>query len=111
MFVVSISAGLIAFNYPLEVEPHSMIRNLLFYLVSVLWLTFMLWDGVIKLGESIGFIGLYALYVFVVWISHRWKKNKKRTRIIEGTFGLEYVGVFGELGLCKHTHVRAFVCV
>ncbi|XP_065192404.1 mitochondrial sodium/calcium exchanger protein-like [Sycon ciliatum] len=80
MFDICIPAGLIALNYPFDsIEKWPFIRNVVFYLAAVGWLTGMLADEVIHLSEAIGFIGLYFGYVFVVWIGHRytrWKEDK-----------------------------------
>ena len=78
VFVTCISAGLIVLNYPLEdIEKWPFVRNIIFYMISVAWLIGMLADSTIYLGEAVGFICLYLVYVFVVWLGHRVSQRAK----------------------------------
>lgn len=47
------------------------VRDTLFYVISILLLLFFFWDGSIALWEAATFVGMYVVYVFAVVV---WKK-------------------------------------
>jgi Ca2+/Na+ antiporter len=77
LFVTSVVVGLICFNYQLRVKPAPFLRDVLFYLAAVTWLVLMVIDGKIIVGEAVGFIGLYLLYVSFVLVSLKLEKRNK----------------------------------
>ena len=77
LFVTSVVVGLICFNYELRVKPVPFLRDVLFYLAAVTWLLVMVIDGKIIVGEAIGFICLYVLYVSFVLLSLRLERKSK----------------------------------
>ena len=48
------------------------IRDLIFYSISVALLVYFIWDGKLTLGESIIFLGVYVIYVFAVIYWRKW---------------------------------------
>lgn len=82
LFVVSVVAGAICFNYKLKVYPLIFIRDIGFYLAAVTWLSVMIGDGEIHLGEAVGFVSLYALYVACVVFSNQWERRQQNGTVM-----------------------------
>ncbi|NWV86134.1 NCLX protein, partial [Dasyornis broadbenti] len=75
VFVTTVVAGGIALVKPFTAASRPFLRDVIFYMVAV-FLTFMvLYFGRIKLGEALGYLGLYVFYVLTVvlctWIHRR----------------------------------------
>ncbi|KGL77253.1 hypothetical protein N309_13448, partial [Tinamus guttatus] len=75
VFVTTVVAGGIALVKPFTAASRPFLRDVIFYMVAV-FLTFMvLYLGRIRLGEALGYLGLYIFYVFTVvlctWIHRR----------------------------------------
>lgn len=47
------------------------VRDTLFYSLSIILLMLVFWDGVVRLSEALWFVGLYAVYILVII---NWKK-------------------------------------
>ncbi len=47
------------------------IRDMLFYIFTIILLLISFWDGQITIGESLSFLGMYGFYIFAVT---QWKK-------------------------------------
>jgi len=54
VFVTLIIAGSVALHKPFKVPLGSFMRDTLFYLVSVCWITFVVWDETVHFWEAIG---------------------------------------------------------
>ncbi|NWV21305.1 NCLX protein, partial [Origma solitaria] len=75
VFVTTVVAGGIALVKPFTAASRPFLRDVIFYMVAV-FLTFMvLYLGRIRLGEALGYLGLYVFYVLTVvlctWIHRR----------------------------------------
>ncbi|XP_009067857.1 PREDICTED: sodium/potassium/calcium exchanger 6, mitochondrial, partial [Acanthisitta chloris] len=75
VFVTTVVAGGIALVKPFTAASRPFLRDVIFYMVAV-FVTFMvLYFGRIRLGEALGYLGLYVFYVFTVvlctWIHRR----------------------------------------
>ncbi|NXF05710.1 NCLX protein, partial [Smithornis capensis] len=75
VFVTTVVAGGIALVKPFMAASRPFLRDVIFYMLAV-FLTFMvLYFGRIRLGEALGYLGLYVFYVFTVvlctWIHRR----------------------------------------
>ncbi|KAJ7423707.1 Sodium/potassium/calcium exchanger 6, mitochondrial [Willisornis vidua] len=75
VFVTTVVAGGIALVKPFTAASRPFLRDVIFYMLAV-FLTFMvLYFGRIRLGEALGYLGLYIFYVFTVvlctWIHRR----------------------------------------
>jgi K+-dependent Na+/Ca+ exchanger-like protein len=55
-------------------------RDSVFYMVSILLLLYVFWDGAITLPEAMIFLVLYGLYLFVLL---RWKENSDQEKQVE----------------------------
>ena len=53
-------------------------RDTVFYMVSILLLLYVFWDGTITLPEAVIFLVLYGLYLFVLL---RWKEDGEQEQI------------------------------
>ncbi|NWX93602.1 NCLX protein, partial [Nothoprocta pentlandii] len=79
VFVTTVVAGGIALVKPFTAASRPFLRDVIFYMVAV-FLTFMvLYLGRIRLGEALGYLGLYIFYVFTVvlctWIHRRQRRD------------------------------------
>ncbi|NWI17867.1 NCLX protein, partial [Crypturellus soui] len=80
VFVTTVVAGGIALVKPFTAASRPFLRDVIFYMVAV-FLTFMvLYLGRIRLGEALGYLGLYIFYVFTVvlctWIHRRQRGDR-----------------------------------
>ena len=79
MFVTTIVVGVVSIVVPFKLTRRPFIRDVMAYLIAAVWSYIALWDGYISLAESVGFIGVYVLYVVVVILGrYIYQKNKKR---------------------------------
>lgn len=69
IFVTTVVAGNIALVKPFDVASRPFLRDVIFYMVAVYWTFIMLYRGTTTLGEILGYLGLYVLYVLTVIIS------------------------------------------
>jgi K+-dependent Na+/Ca+ exchanger-like protein len=71
IFNVLVITGAVGLIRQFHLKWHVVTRDLFFYLISVLFLFYVFFDGSISLFEAITFIIIYVLYVFTVV---KWKK-------------------------------------
>ncbi|CAN9513267.1 unnamed protein product [Ophioblennius macclurei] len=69
IFVTTVVAGNVALFKPFDVASRPFLRDIIFYMVAVYWTFVMLYRGTTTLGEILGYLGLYVLYVLTVVIS------------------------------------------
>ncbi|XP_058491761.1 mitochondrial sodium/calcium exchanger protein [Solea solea] len=69
IFVTTVVAGSVALVKPFAVASRPFLRDVIFYMVAVFWTFLMLYRGTATLVETIGYLGLYVVYVFTVIIS------------------------------------------
>ncbi|XP_049905970.1 mitochondrial sodium/calcium exchanger protein isoform X1 [Epinephelus moara] len=69
IFVTTVVAGSVALVKPFTVASRPFLRDVIFYMVAVFWTFVMLYRGTTTLGETLGYIGLYVVYVLTVIIS------------------------------------------
>lgn len=69
VFVTTVVAGGVALVKPFTVASRPFLRDVIFYMVSVFWTFIILYKGHISLGETVGFLGLYFVYVLAVVVS------------------------------------------
>ncbi|KAJ3604187.1 hypothetical protein NHX12_028928 [Muraenolepis orangiensis] len=69
MFVTTVVAGSVALVKPFTVASRPFLRDVTFYMGAVFWTFVILYRGTIQLGEALGYLGLYAVYVVIVIIS------------------------------------------
>ncbi|XP_041854914.1 mitochondrial sodium/calcium exchanger protein isoform X2 [Melanotaenia boesemani] len=69
IFVTTVVAGSVAMVKPFAVASRPFLRDIIFYMVAVFWTFLVLYRGTTTLGEILGYLGLYAVYVLTVIIS------------------------------------------
>ncbi|KAA0723478.1 Mitochondrial sodium/calcium exchanger protein [Triplophysa tibetana] len=69
IFVTTVVAGSIALVKPFTVASRPFLRDVIFYMVAVFWTFTILYKGHITLGETVGYLGLYIVYVLAVIVS------------------------------------------
>ncbi|XP_015499549.1 mitochondrial sodium/calcium exchanger protein [Parus major] len=75
VFVTTVVAGGIALVKPFTAASRPFLRDVIFYMVAVFVTFVVLYLGRIRLGEALGYLGLYVFYVLTVvlctWIHRR----------------------------------------
>ncbi|NWI86074.1 NCLX protein, partial [Pitta sordida] len=75
VFVTTVVAGGIALVKPFTAASRPFLRDVIFYMLAVFLTFLVLYFGRIRLGEALGYLGLYIFYVFTVvlctWIHRR----------------------------------------
>ncbi|CAK6966618.1 mitochondrial sodium/calcium exchanger protein isoform X2 [Scomber scombrus] len=69
IFVTTVVAGSVALVKPFAVASRPFLRDLIFYMVAVYWTFIILYRGTTTLAETLGYLGLYVVYVLTVIIS------------------------------------------
>ncbi|XP_051983913.1 mitochondrial sodium/calcium exchanger protein-like isoform X2 [Xyrauchen texanus] len=69
IFVTTVVAGSIALVKPFTVASRPFLRDVIFYMAAVFWTFTILYKGHITLGEAVGYLGLYFVYVLAVVVS------------------------------------------
>ncbi|ROL45501.1 Mitochondrial sodium/calcium exchanger protein [Anabarilius grahami] len=69
IFVTTVVAGSIALVKPFTVASRPFLRDVIFYMAAVFWTFNILYKGHISLGEALGYLGLYIVYVLIVIVS------------------------------------------
>uniref|UniRef100_A0A3P9GZI1 Solute carrier family 8 member B1 n=1 Tax=Oryzias latipes TaxID=8090 RepID=A0A3P9GZI1_ORYLA len=69
VFVTTVVAGSVSLFKPFAVASRPFLRDVIFYMVAVFWTFLMLYRGTTTLGETLGYLSLYVLYVLTVIIS------------------------------------------
>uniref|UniRef100_A0A3B3BAD5 Solute carrier family 8 member B1 n=1 Tax=Oryzias melastigma TaxID=30732 RepID=A0A3B3BAD5_ORYME len=82
IFVTTVVAGSVSLFKPFAVASRPFLRDVIFYMVAVFWTFLMLYRGTTTLGETLGYLSLYALYVLTVIISayiYKRQRNSENT--------------------------------
>ncbi|XP_059511064.1 mitochondrial sodium/calcium exchanger protein isoform X2 [Stegostoma tigrinum] len=69
IFVTTVVAGGVALANPFIVASRPFLRDVIFYMAAVFWTFLVLYFGRIDLGQALGYIALYVVYVLTVIIS------------------------------------------
>lgn len=69
IFITTVIVGTIALIKPCDLPKRPFLRDSGLYIISAFWMFTMLWFGKIDIYQSVGFIILYILYVFIVVVS------------------------------------------
>ncbi|XP_008280250.1 sodium/potassium/calcium exchanger 6, mitochondrial isoform X2 [Stegastes partitus] len=69
IFVTTVVAGSVALIKPFAVASRPFLRDVIFYMGAVFWTFLMLYRGTTTLGETLGYLSLYVVYVLTVIIS------------------------------------------
>uniref|UniRef100_A0A8C7LE81 Solute carrier family 8 member B1 n=1 Tax=Oncorhynchus kisutch TaxID=8019 RepID=A0A8C7LE81_ONCKI len=66
IFVTTVVAGAVSLVKPFTVASRPFLRDVIFYMAAVFWTVVILYRGTISLGETLGYLGLYVVYVITV---------------------------------------------
>ncbi|XP_029572723.1 mitochondrial sodium/calcium exchanger protein isoform X2 [Salmo trutta] len=69
IFVTTVVAGSVSLVKPFTVASRPFLRDVIFYMAAVFWTFIILYRGTISLGETLGYLGLYVVYVVTVIVS------------------------------------------
>ncbi|XP_048467468.1 mitochondrial sodium/calcium exchanger protein isoform X2 [Rhincodon typus] len=69
IFVTTVVAGGVALANPFIVASRPFLRDVIFYMAAVFWTFLVLYFGSIDLGQALGYLALYVVYVLMVIIS------------------------------------------
>ncbi|XP_056149728.1 mitochondrial sodium/calcium exchanger protein isoform X2 [Lampris incognitus] len=69
LFVTTVVAGSVSLVKPFTVASRPFLRDIIFYMAAVFWTFFILYRGTISLGEILGYLSFYVVYVLTVIIS------------------------------------------
>ncbi|XP_032434274.1 mitochondrial sodium/calcium exchanger protein isoform X1 [Xiphophorus hellerii] len=78
IFVTTVVAGSVALVKPFAVASRPFLRDVIFYMIAVFWTFDILYRGTTTMGETLGYLFLYVVYVLTVVISsfiYNWQKN------------------------------------
>lgn len=78
IFVTTVVAGSVALVKPFTVASRPFLRDVSFYMVAVFWTFLMLFRKTTTLGETLGYLSLYVVYVIIVIISSFIYQRQKR---------------------------------
>ncbi|XP_072289500.1 mitochondrial sodium/calcium exchanger protein [Eucyclogobius newberryi] len=79
IFVTTVVAGSVALVKPFALASRPFLRDLIFYMSAVYWTFVILYRGTISLGETLGYLSLYIVYVLTVIISTIIYNRQKRS--------------------------------
>ncbi|XP_020290587.1 sodium/potassium/calcium exchanger 6, mitochondrial-like isoform X2 [Pseudomyrmex gracilis] len=83
VFVTAMVAGSVAIIKPFKVSLDSLMRDACFYMFSVCWISYVVWDEMIHLWEAASFILIYAVFIVIIVIMQMCETREEnlKTRI------------------------------
>jgi sodium/potassium/calcium exchanger 6 len=95
-FITAVVAGSMALVRPFKVARRSFVRDICFFIVAASFSMAFIWDGKLKLWESITMVAFYVFYVCFVMLWHWWLGRRKARRLRAATMRSHYVVPGGE---------------
>jgi solute carrier family 24 (sodium/potassium/calcium exchanger), member 6 len=89
-FIVSVVVGSMCIIKPFSVDPYPFLRDVGFFTAAVALIVAMMWDGELRLWETLTLTGLYFLYVLVVVFGTWWSQRRERKRALDALVRQEY---------------------
>uniref|UniRef100_A0A8C8IWW2 Sodium/calcium exchanger membrane region domain-containing protein n=1 Tax=Oncorhynchus tshawytscha TaxID=74940 RepID=A0A8C8IWW2_ONCTS len=84
IFVTTVVAGSVSLVKPFTVASRPFLRDVIFYMAAVFWTFIILYRGTISLGETLGYLGLYVVYVVTVIVSAYIYSHQKHSLYLWG---------------------------
>ncbi|XP_053593405.1 mitochondrial sodium/calcium exchanger protein [Microplitis demolitor] len=85
VFVTAVIAGTIGIIAPFEIIAKTFMRDCCFYILSVIWISYISEDDVIELWESLSLLLIYILFIITVvvmqWIDNR--ESSRKAKILQ----------------------------
>jgi len=72
VFNILVITGVSALARPIRITWRVVVRDIAFYIISVMMLLYAFTDGHITIVEALAFLSLYAIYIFVLFQWKRW---------------------------------------
>ncbi|XP_063995637.1 mitochondrial sodium/calcium exchanger protein-like [Diachasmimorpha longicaudata] len=95
IFVTAVIAGSVAIVAPFTISPKPFIRDCLFYIFAVCWISFITKDETVHLWEGLSFIFIYILFIAtVVGMQYYDNREEKRKARIPGLRDPEMLKTF-----------------
>ncbi|KAL0979321.1 hypothetical protein UPYG_G00183630 [Umbra pygmaea] len=69
IYVTTVVAGGVSLVKPFTVASRPFLRDVVFFMAAVFWTFVILFKGTISLAETLGYLGLYVVYVLTVIVS------------------------------------------
>ena len=85
VFVSTVIVGLICFISPFHSVQRPLLRDIVFFMIAGFWAFYVIWDGEIQLWETLGFLFMYGVYIFVVLFGRYINQKIKRMRGISAS--------------------------
>ncbi len=83
VFNILVITGASALAHPIHITWRVILRDILFYVVSVLMLLFMFADGRILIIEAALLLSLYAIYIYILFQWRRWVPEAEDDLVVE----------------------------
>lgn len=96
IFVTTVVAGSVALVKPFAVASRPFLRDVIFYMAAVFWTFVMLYRGTTTLGETLGYLSLYVVYVITVIISS-YIYNRQRNSATNSVENVPHIPEFNSL--------------
>ncbi|XP_078410185.1 mitochondrial sodium/calcium exchanger protein isoform X1 [Cetorhinus maximus] len=77
IFVTTVVAGGVALTRSFIMASRPFLRDMIFYMAAVFWTFLVVYFGSINLGQALGYLALYVVYVLTVIISSIIYRNRK----------------------------------
>ncbi|MED6255253.1 hypothetical protein ATANTOWER_006739 [Ataeniobius toweri] len=93
IFVTTVVAGSVSLVKPFPVASRPFLRDVVFYMIAVFWTFLILYRGSTTLGETLGYMGLYVVYVLTVIIS-TYIYNRQKGSVTNGVQNVPHIPEF-----------------
>ncbi|KAK5604150.1 hypothetical protein CRENBAI_022477 [Crenichthys baileyi] len=93
IFVTTVVAGSVSLVKPFPVASRPFLRDVVFYMIAVFWTFLILYRGTTTLGETLGYMGLYVVYVLTVIIS-TYIYNRQKSSVTNGVQNVPHIPEF-----------------
>uniref|UniRef100_A0A6Q2XF07 Sodium/calcium exchanger membrane region domain-containing protein n=1 Tax=Esox lucius TaxID=8010 RepID=A0A6Q2XF07_ESOLU len=100
IFVTTVVAGAVSLVKPFTVASRPFLRDVVFFMAAVFWTFVILYKGTISLGETLGYLGLYVVYVLTVIVSAYIYSHQNHSAIRTSAQSSTYVPVQSSLCVC-----------
>jgi solute carrier family 24 (sodium/potassium/calcium exchanger), member 6 len=81
VFISTVIVGIICIIKPFTSIQRPILRDIIFFLAASFFTFAIIWDGKIYLYETLGFLGMYVVYVIVIGVGRYWNQNNKLKRL------------------------------
>ena len=80
VFLTTVVAGSVSVTQPFKLMERPFLRDVSFYILAAFWAFYIFWRQEIRLGDAIGFLALYLVYIAVVLVG-RYINTRNRQEV------------------------------